>query len=270
MDRDQPFYRYVHDACERVEIPMHTHANGQLNYVSSGRIRLLTPNSAWVVPHNRLIWIPPRQPHSVQCRELSGSWKIMVPPAYGASLPKTVAVIQPNPLLVAALEAMPGEKTTVAPTKLKLLRQLIQLELRMARTEALGVTLPKSARLRKVTDILLERPDDPRDIDSWAKEVGMSRSTFTRKFAAETGSPFATWKTAIVLGKALDLLSEGLSIGDISARLGYSGPSAFVAAFRRRFGAPPAQFSYDIRNSRFPREGSLIDRSRAEPKSSSE
>jgi AraC-like DNA-binding protein len=242
MDRDQLFYRYAHETRQRKEVPMHTHTNGQLNYVKSGAVRLLTPDSAWVVPQQRVIWIPPRQPHSVECRSIAGGWKIMVPPSYGPSLPKTVAVLQTCKLLVAALESIPGESGSIAPAKLKLLQQLIQLELGEARTEALGVTLPQSSRLRKLTDILLEHPDDPRDIDAWANEVGMSRSTFTRKFAAETGSSFGEWKQAIMLGRALDLLNEGLSVGDISSRLGYSGPSAFVAAFRRRFGAPPGHF----------------------------
>jgi AraC-like DNA-binding protein len=242
MDRDQLFFRYVHETRGRKEVPMHSHTNGQLNYVKSGTLRLLTPNSAWVVPQQRVIWIPPRQPHSVECRSLAGGWKIMVPPSYGTSLPKTVAVLHTSQLLVAALESIPGENDGITPAKLKVLQQLIQLALREARSEALGVTLPRSSRLRKITDILLEHPDDPRDIDAWAKQIGMSRSTFTRKFVAETGSSFGEWRKAVMLGRALDLLTEGLSVGDIAARLGYSGPSAFVAAFRRRFGAPPGHF----------------------------
>lgn len=244
MDRDQLFFRYKHETRQRKEVPMHFHVNGQLNYVKSGAIRLLTPNSAWVVPQQRVIWIPPRQPHSVECRSLAGGWKIMVPPSYGTSLPKTVAVLQTSQLLVAALESIPGENDGIAPAKLKVLQQLIQLELREARSEALGVTLPRSSRLRQISDVLLEHPDDPRDIDAWAQEIGMSRSTFIRKFAAETGSSFGEWKKAVMLGRALDLLTEGLSVGDIASQLGYSGPSAFVAAFRRRFGAPPATFSH--------------------------
>lgn len=242
MDRDQPFFRYAHETRQRKEVPMHSHTNCQLNYVKSGAIRLLTPDSAWVVPQQRVIWIPSRQPHSVECRSMASGWKIMVPPSYGTSLPKTVAVLKTGHLLVAALESIPGENDSITPAKLKLLQQLIQLELREARSEALGVSLPRSVRLRKITDVLLERPDDPRDIDAWAQEIGMSRSTFTRKFAAETGSSFGAWKQAVALGRALDLLTEGLSVGDIASKLGYSGPSAFVAAFRRRFGAPPGHF----------------------------
>ena len=248
MDRNRVFQKYPHDAQEKVEIPLHSHTNGQLNYVCRGTMRLITPSAAWVVPQQRIVWIPPGQPHSVRCQGLSGSWKIMTPRSYSKFLPKAAAVLRTSQLLVAALDALPVERKSISPVKLRLLIDVIKLELQSAKSESLGVALPRTRQLGKLVDTLLEHPEDPRGIDEWAKVVAMSRRTFTRKFIAETGSPFGQWRTALLLGKALDLLSEGSSVAETALQLGYSGPSAFVAAFRQRFGISPGQFFKSVKD----------------------
>jgi AraC-like DNA-binding protein len=242
MNRDQIFKKYPHDTQKKGEVPMHSHSNGQLEYVSKGTMRLITPNAAWVVPQQRIIWIPPGQSHSVRCNRLSGSWKIMAPRSYSKFLPKTVSVLRTSKLLVAALESVPENQKSISSQKLKLLIEVIKCELQAVDSESFAVTLPRSAQLNPLVDTLLDHPEDPRSLDVWAKQVGMSRRTFTRHFMDETGSTFGRWRTALLLGKALDLLSEGHSVSEISYRLGYSSPSAFVAAFRIRFGVPPGKF----------------------------
>ena len=248
MDRNQVFKKYPHDTQEKVEVPMHSHTNGQLNYVGRGTMHLITSNASWIIPQQRIIWIPPGHPHSVRCHGLSGSWKIMTPQSYSKFLPKAVSVLQTSNLLVAALDALPVERKSISPSKLRLLIEVIKLELQSAKSESFGVTLPRTQQFDKLVDTLLEHPEDLRGINEWAKAVGMSRRTFTRKFIAETGSTFGQWRKALLLGKALDLLSEGSSVSETAIELGYSGPSAFVEAFRKRFGIPPGQFFKSVKN----------------------
>ena len=242
MHNNEVFKKYLHETQKIVEVPMHSHSNGQLSYISKGTMHLITPDAAWVVPQQRIIWIPPGQIHSARCRKLSGSWKIMTPKSYGKFLPKVVSVLQTSNLLVAALESLPEDQKSISADKLKLLIEVIKLELQLAKSESFGVALPRTAQLGKLVDTLLEHPEDERGIDEWSQAIGMSRRTFTRKFTAETGSTFGQWKKALLLGKALDLLAEGSSVSETAYALGYSGPSAFVAAFRKRFGIPPGQF----------------------------
>ena len=248
INRNLVFKKYPHDAQEKVEVPMHSHTNGQLNYVGRGTMHLMTPNAAWVIPQQRVVWIPPGHLHSARCRGLSGSWKIMIPHSYGAFLPQAVTVLQTSTLLVAALAALPVERESISPSKLRALIEVVKLELQSAKSESFGVTLPRAAQWKILVDTLLEHPEDKRDIDAWANAVGMSRRTFTRTFIAETGSTFGQWKKALLLGKALDLLSEGSSVSETAQELGYSGPSAFGEAFRKRFGVPPGQFSKSVRD----------------------
>ena len=242
MDRDRPFAKYLHDAQKRVEVPMHRHTNGQLNYVGKGTMHLLSPEAHWVVPWGRIVWIPPDQPHSVQCEKLSGSWKAMIPRYYAQFLPKEITVLRTGPLLLAALEALPVNDESIPRARLDPLVEIIKQELMDAESEGFGVAFPKSAQLRQVTDRLLEEPADTRTIDDWAKIAGMSRRTFTRHFLAETGSSFGEWKRNVLLGKALGLLAEGKSVSETADRLGYAYPSAFIAAFRRKYGASPLRF----------------------------
>ncbi len=221
---------------------MHSHTNGQLNFVDKGTMRLVTSNSSWIIPQKRLVWIPPDHPHSVRCQGLSGSWKTMIPRSYRKFLPNKVCVLKTSNLLKAALEDLPEYENSISNKKLRLLINVIKMELRAAESEKFGVTFPKSQRLTQICDYLLEHPDDSRTLDEWAKAVGMSRRTLIRAFSSETGSPFAAWKRAFFLEKSLEFLAEGMTVNETADKLGYSEPSAFVAAFWKRFGVTPGQF----------------------------
>jgi AraC-like DNA-binding protein len=241
-NRNLPFIKYLHETQKRVEVPMHSHTNCQLNYVNAGTMHLLSPRAAWVVPWKRIVWIPPDQPHSVRCEKLSGSWKVMIPRKYAKFLPKEISVLQTTSLLLSALGSLPETGQTIAPAKRRLMIEVIKLELMSADREEFSVTLPKCARLQMVTDSLLRNPEDSRRIDDCAKVVGMSRRTFTRRFISETGSSFEEWRKSVLLGKALTLLAEGKSVSGISDDLGYAYPSAFIAAFKRRYGVSTRRF----------------------------
>lgn len=242
MDRDQPFTKYLHDAQQRLKVPMHSHANGQLNFVGKGTMHLLSPQTHWVVPWQRIIWIPPGQLHSVRCEKLFGSWKAMIPRDYAQDLPREICVLQTSPLLLAVLDALPVCGSSIPSEKFAALVEIIRQELPLAQREAFGVALPSSEALRRVAEKLLEHPGDLQGIDAWAQSIGMSRRTFTRHFAAETGSSFGQWKKNVLLGWGLSLLAEGKTVAETADMLGYAYPSAFVAAFRRRYGASPLRF----------------------------
>ena len=59
---------------------------------------------------------------------------------------------------------------------------------------------------------------------------------------AETGLSFRAWRRQARLMKAVEWLSLGASVGEVSERLGYEGPSAFVAGFRKAFGVTPGRY----------------------------
>ena len=205
-------------------------------------MQLHSPDGAWVVPHKRIVWIPPNQRHSVKTDGLSGSWKVMIPQTYAGFLPEKVSVLRTTPLLLAALDSLPESREAIPATRLRMLTRIIESELRTAEREELGVNLPQSTELQSVTEILLKTPEVPHRIDDWAKAIGMSRRTFTRRFALETGSSFEQWRKHVLLGKGLILLTEGKGVCEVADVLGYASPSAFIVAFRRRYGVSPRKY----------------------------
>lgn len=82
---------------------------------------------------------------------------------------------------------------------------------------------------------------DPLDVNSLARTVGMSRSAFAERFTALIGEPpmryFAKWRMKI----AANMLRDGRrTSGAVAFDVGFSSEAAFVRAFRREFGEPPA------------------------------
>ncbi len=77
-----------------------------------------------------------------------------------------------------------------------------------------------------------------------AQKVGMSRSSFYRRFCTLVGEPPATYVTRWRMYKAADLLvgTRSLSIGEVGERVGYISEDAFCRAFRRVIGVSPSVY----------------------------
>ena len=79
-------------------------------------------------------------------------------------------------------------------------------------------------------------------IDELAKEAGMSRAVFHRKFKeVTTYSPIQFIKLHR-LNEASRLIVNGSTVGDAAYRVGYSSQSQFSRDFRRYFGKSPRQW----------------------------
>lgn len=120
---------------------------------------------------------------------------------------------------------------------------LLLEEMERVPTLAVSAPLPRDPRLRRVCDIIVTDPADPRDLYAFARLAGMGRRTFTRGFRRETGLAFAMWRQQVRLQAALSMLSEGKSITAIAYEVGYENPSAFTAMFHRALGVAPTRYS---------------------------
>lgn len=81
------------------------------------------------------------------------------------------------------------------------------------------------------------------DLDSCAKELGMSKSTLYRRIKNATGlTPFELIRN-IKMKKACLLLDRGeLSISEIAYALGFSNPKYFTKCFKEELGMTPTEF----------------------------
>jgi AraC-like DNA-binding protein len=57
-----------------------------------------------------------------------------------------------------------------------------------------------------------------------------------------TGVSFDRWRTDARLHAALLLLADRTPVAVAARRVGYSTPSAFIAAFRQALGVPPGAY----------------------------
>lgn len=90
---------------------------------------------------------------------------------------------------------------------------------------------------------LRERPDHPWTVDELAKQAGLSRSAFTRRFTREVGASPLRWLATWRMQLAARRLAEGDdSLAQIAAEVGYESEFSFSRAFKRHHGVPPGTF----------------------------
>ncbi|HRO27941.1 MAG TPA: helix-turn-helix transcriptional regulator [Luteimonas sp.] len=221
----------------------HSHPRAQLLYATEGVMIVHSEAGSWVVPPNRALWMVAGLRHNVI---MSGD--VLIRTAYVDAeaitrLPRASCVINVSPLLrellVEAVRIPASGK--LSPRDRRLIALLID-ELRVSSTVALHLPMPGDARLRRICDALIERPDDRKGASAWAETIGVGERTFQRMFTKGTGMSFSRWREQARLLAALTAIARGDKVIDVALGCGYSSHSAFTAMFRRHFGVPPSAF----------------------------
>lgn len=237
-----------------MDIQPHWHSWAQLVFSMSGAVRVSAkgdgPDSSYLVPPSRAVWIPPGVVHAVTAveqadlrtvylhesavQQLSGDWN-------------QCRVLDVTPLLrelVIQLATAPDGEAVDEPDRAREqgINTLILDELRRARSVQLGLPLPREGRLRRVCDAMLDEPLRHADIEGWAAEAATSARTLSRWFTEELGTSYGQWRQQLLLAKALTMAARKLPMNLIAAELGYASPSAFSAMVTRAVGMPPSRF----------------------------
>lgn len=98
------------------------------------------------------------------------------------------------------------------------------------------------ARAQTARELILRSLDEGLHLPDIAEQTGMSVSTLQRVFRDCYGQTVMEFARVRRLEMARDLLDrDGLSVGDVAQRAGYSSPANFATAFHREFGYPPSQ-----------------------------
>ena len=92
-----------------------------------------------------------------------------------------------------------------------------------------------------MAETLREEPASQAGLAELAHASGASPRTIQRLFLAETGLPFAQWRQRLRLLHGAASLGAGKSVTESALDAGYSGTSAFIAAFRKHFGFTPSR-----------------------------
>ena len=230
-----------------VAIPPHSHPRSQLLWAAEGVLRVTSTGSVWIVPPSHAVWIPGGIIHDVVTETEVAIRSLYVDPS--------------RPLRVAPGRAAQCSVLLLTP----LLRELILRLNRAGRPaghdaardrlgavaldeiealEEAPLSLPggRDPRLQRLMRHLRAEPGDPRPLAALAAIAGASPRTLERLFRRETGLTFRQWRSRLRLLLAIERLDRGQSSTAIAWSLGYSSPSAFVAAFRQSFGTAPQSF----------------------------
>ena len=155
------------------------------------------------------------------------------------------------PALQAVIGMMRSEAETRAPGALAIVTSLSQALLTLAlrvygQCENAGpgtLTLLSDARLSASVQAMLTRPEQAWTIDALANLAAMSRATYARHFKARADMTVWDFLTRVRMTMACDaLMHTRLSVGEISARVGYQSEAAFGKAFKQQLGMTPARY----------------------------
>jgi AraC-like DNA-binding protein/mannose-6-phosphate isomerase-like protein (cupin superfamily) len=242
-DPARPVIAVAHDRPGTFEVPWHRHRRGQLLYATEGVMRVSAADSTWIVPPQQAVWVPPGVGHTVTSLGPMAMRTLYVHSRSAAGLPGECCVFSVSPLLremILYALTLPLDVCLTGP-QARLIAVIPDL-LATLRAEPLQLPLPADRRLRTIADALLRDPTDHRPLREWGVRVGASERTLARRFRGETGMGFRAWRQRLRLQSAITRLSEGTAVTAVAYELGYASPSAFVAMFRRKLGAPPRRY----------------------------
>ncbi len=218
----------------------HSHEYGQITRIDVGVLIVDTTYGKCLVPQGRIGWIPPKQQHmSYSHTEISG-YSTYLSSQYCQRMPIEPMVLKPTELGDAVFNRLLKE-SEAAPIHSHLIAVLMH-ELGTAEREPWQLPIPRDKRLQKLTMLILSDVSCGDSVADWAKVIGMSTRTLSRKFAQETGMPFVRWKTLARLMKAMEWLQMGKPVEWIAQSCGYGNASVFISVFKQYLGCSPGQW----------------------------
>jgi len=242
-DRRSDIATLTHDYPPGHVVPLHFHDRDQLVYASQGVMTVWTAEGIWVVPTLRAVWIPAAVPHTVSMTGTLAMRTLYFKPRLARALPRQCCVVNVSPLLrELILQACSVNALRKTITRQRHLIDLIIDQLEAIQMVPLQLPHLSDARARRVAEILLANPGDPRTLAQLCKGTGASKRTIERLFQDEIGMTFGKWRQQLRLMHAVRLLAEGTKVTHAALEAGYRAPSAFIAMFNNVLGLTPARY----------------------------
>jgi AraC-like DNA-binding protein/quercetin dioxygenase-like cupin family protein len=227
--------------------PNHTHKWHQLVYATSGVLIVDVIGERLFIPPENAVWLPCGYQHSVST-EYGAEMKSLYIDSNYQYMPTDKSVVVKISVIIKALILeitlfdveynLSGYEAEVVSLMLKTLPRLAQV------TDHLP--WPKSSELIKMCKQRYEQPGVKTTTLILADSLAMSKRTLERKFHKETGMTIQAWSLRLRYLKAIELLTAGHNITNISLDLGYSSPSPFIYMFRNISGMSPGEYIANI------------------------
>lgn len=212
----------------------------QLYWTPDGTLSTLAGQQSQFIGPNEAFWAERGASHDVRALGRQTTYRICLREA-----PAALAGLRSGAVSISATAADlvqrlcgPGvsERTALAD-RAELLGGLSPSDEGYAAHHAIGAGFAMT-----VARTLSHDPGDATPIDEWAERLHISVKTLQRDFEREFMMSFSQWRTELRLRIARVLL-EVQPVGEVAYRVGYATPSAFVAAFAKKFGCTPGQYA---------------------------
>ena len=227
----------------RTEVPDHQHRKGQLVFALAGGVTCRVPNGLWMVPPHCAVWIPGGLPHSNIATANARLLFVYFEPNT-VNLPDRCCTLSISPLLrELIIELADGENPNEADD---LMIGVLLAQLPLMPVQQLHLPVSAEPRLAIIVNALAANPADRATLGIWASRVAMSESSLRRLVVQETGLTFGRWRQQLHLMVAIRELSNGASVQQVSADLGYGSVAAIISMFKRALGKPPAKYFSNI------------------------
>jgi AraC-like DNA-binding protein len=215
---------------------------GELNYAITGICEFDIEGMRYLSPPHYAIWLPPQTMHGAAIQHDLRYATVYVERALCANLPDKPSTLSISPLLKAILADFAARDVTIPETAEDLrLAQVLIDQIRLAPRCESYLPLSDDPLLGPLLSALQADPGDRHSLAEWARRMGTTERTLSRRCQDDLGLSFNEWRLRLKLVAALSMIEAGEPVHRIATQLGYSNASAFIAMFRRLTGTSPTQ-----------------------------
>jgi AraC-like DNA-binding protein len=218
----------------------HSHPRGHFVYAAGGILSVHTENGTWIVPANRVAWVPASSTHHHRAHGDTDMRIVFLPSSLARRAPAHPAVFLASGLAREVLLTLTGPRVLDRGARARLHRVLVD-ELHEAHEQPTHLPAPRDDRLRSVARTLGEDPADTSSLAALGRKAGASARTLSRLFHDELGMTFYEWRTQLRICHALVLLAQGHDTTRVAHACGWANPSSFIAAFTAIVGTTPGR-----------------------------
>ncbi|PPF44747.1 AraC family transcriptional regulator [Pseudoclavibacter sp. AY1F1] len=217
----------------------HSHPTHELIWNTRGASSLTVGSRTWTITPAVGLWIPAGVRHTAWTP--AGTW-------YRTAMfsVQTTTPIADEPVAVDVTDLLRLLLDRLAEPGLddasRSKTEAMVLDILAPAPHELVLRIPEAELLIPIVRSLEADVRDGRTLEEWSTQLGVSARTITRQFQSETGLGFSRWLAAARIQRAIVLLTDGESIDEIAAAVGFRSASAFGTAFRRVTGTSPGRF----------------------------
>ncbi|WP_420549488.1 AraC family transcriptional regulator [Curvivirga sp.] len=246
LELPQALVAWARDYADGEEIELHHHSKIQLLYASSGVMRLLTNDQAWIVPQNTAVLIPAYLDHAILMHGNVEMRSLYLNDTAPRTISNGIEVVAVSPLMCELILALCNEPTVIQPeSRGDLLSKLLFDELSRMEELSLSIPMPQEFRLQKICSLILEDPSNQDTLELWSEKIGASSRTISRLFEKDIGISFGRWRQLVRFHHAMEGLAKGEAVKVVAAKCGYGSASAFSYAFHKEMGVSPTSLFSD-------------------------